>query len=110
MISKARLASSSARAPAPMQDSIRRTFQSLRSSAEFFAVRYTNETRETLAVRQDTIEPPRLSFDRGAMVTAISRGGYGYCSTSDLSLAGLQKALDRAAAWAEASSKASVHA
>lgn len=93
-----------------MPDSIRKAFPSLRSSADFFALRFTSETRETLAIRQDTIEPPHWSFDRGAMVTAIARGGYGYCSTSDLSVAGLQKALDRALAWAEASSKASVYA
>jgi len=53
-------------------------------------------------MRQDTLEPPRLSLDRGAMLTAVVEGGYGYCATSDLSTAGLQKALDRATRWAEA--------
>ena len=53
-------------------------------------------------MRQDTLEPPRLSLDRGAMLTAVVEGGYGYCATSDLSTAGLQKALDRATQWAEA--------
>ncbi len=71
-------------------------FASLRSSAPFWSLRYVEETRETLAVRQDTIEPPRLSIDRGVMLTAITDGGYGYCATSDLSPAGLQAALDRA--------------
>ena len=56
------------------------------------------ETREVLAMRQDTLEPPRLSLDRGAMLTALVEGGYGYCATSDVSRAGLQKALDRAKA------------
>jgi len=92
-----------------MHDSVRNAFQSLRSSAAFFAIRYVEETREILAIRQDTIEPPCLHFDRGAMITAIVRGGYGYCSTSDLSSSGLQKALDRAAAWAEASSATSIY-
>jgi predicted Zn-dependent protease len=36
------------------------------------------------------------------MLTAVVEGGYGYCATSDLSAAGLQKALDRATKWAEA--------
>ena len=53
-------------------------------------------------MRQDTLEPPRLSLDRGAMLTALVEDGYGYCATSDLSSAGLQKALDRATQWAEA--------
>jgi predicted Zn-dependent protease len=74
----------------------------LRSSAPFWSLRYHEEKRESHAMRQDTLEPPRLSLDRGAMLTAVSEGGYGYCATSDLSQAGLQKALDRATQWAEA--------
>ena len=63
-----------------------------------------------LAVRQDTIEPPLLTLDRGVMVTAIAEGGYGYCATSDISKAGLQAALDRASAWAEATRANGVYA
>jgi predicted Zn-dependent protease len=59
-------------------------------------------------MRQDTLEPPRLSMDSGAMVSAVVDGGYGYCATSDLSTAGLQAALDRATQWAEASKGRSV--
>ena len=72
-------------------------------------MRYIEEAREVLAVRQDTIEPPRFLVDRGAMVTAIVEGGYGYCATGDVSAAGLQAALDRATAWAEATRTASVY-
>jgi predicted Zn-dependent protease len=75
-------------------------FRSLRSPAPFWSLRQHDETREVLAVRQDTIEPPRLSVDRGAMLTAVTEGGY--CATSDLSAAGLQAALDKATAWAQA--------
>ncbi len=92
-----------------MLDVVRSRFPALKSSAPFWAIRYVEETREVLAVRQDTIEPPRLLIDRGVMVTAVTAGGYGYCSTSDLSPAGLQAALDRASAWAEATRGASVH-
>ena len=77
-------------------------FRRLKSNAPFWSLRYHEETRETLAVRQDTLEPPRLSLDRGAMLTAVTDGGYGYCATSDLSVGGLQKALDRATEWAGA--------
>ncbi|MES2561388.1 MAG: TldD/PmbA family protein [Pseudomonadota bacterium] len=91
-----------------MNDTLRKRFNALHSTAPFWSLRYTNESREHLAVRQDTIEPPRLSLDSGAMLVAIS-GGYGYCATSDLSQAGLQSALDRATRWAEASAGASVY-
>ncbi|HKX38373.1 MAG TPA: DNA gyrase modulator, partial [Burkholderiales bacterium] len=62
----------------------------LRSSAPFWSLRLHEEKTEHLAVRQDTLEPPRYSIDRGAMLTAVTEGGYGYCATSDLSPAGLQ--------------------
>ena len=83
-------------------------FSRLRSAAPFWSLRYHEETRELLAMRQDTLEPPRLSIDRGAMLTAVTEGGSGYCATSDLSVAGLQKALDRASAWALATKAKSV--
>jgi predicted Zn-dependent protease len=81
---------------------VRKRFRGLRSPAPFWSLRYHEETHEALAVRQDTVEPPRLSIDRGAMLTAVTEGGSGYCATSDVSQAGLQAALDRATAWAEA--------
>src|SRR5258706_4325625 len=82
--------------------------RALRSTAPFWSLRYHEEKRETLAMRQDTLEPPRLSVDRGAMLTAVVDGGYGYCATSDLSAAGLPKALDRATRWAQATKGKSV--
>ena len=92
-----------------MPDPIRKTFESLRSTAPFWSLRVVDEEREVLAVRQDTVEPPRLLSDRGAMLVAITDGGYGYCATGDLSEAGLQAALDRATAWAEATRATSVY-
>jgi predicted Zn-dependent protease len=80
----------------------------LRSGAPFWSLRYHEEKRELHAMRQDTLEPPRMSIDRGAMLTAVTEGGYGYCATSDLSQAGLQRALDRATQWAQATKGASV--
>jgi predicted Zn-dependent protease len=92
----------------PERTAIRNRFQRLRSPAPFWSLRYHEEARELLAVRQDTVEPPRISIDRGAMLTAVMEGGYGYCATSDLSLAGLQAALDRATAWAAATRASSL--
>ncbi len=93
-----------------MIDDLRRNFGALRSTAGFWSLRYVEETQEHLAVRQDTIEPPRLTIDRGAMLVAIVEGGYGYCATSDLSVAGLQAALDRATSWADSTRGRSVYA
>jgi len=87
---------------------ISRRFHGLRSSAPFFSLRFHHETRESLAMRQDTLEPPQMSMDQGAMLTAVVDGGYGYCATSDLSGPGLQAALDRATRWAEATKGKSV--
>jgi len=83
-------------------------FKVLRSSAPFWSLRYHEESRELLAVRQDIVEPPRLALDRGAMLTAVTEGGFGYCATSNLSQAGLQNALDRATTWALATKGKSV--
>jgi predicted Zn-dependent protease len=44
------------------------------------------------------------------MLVAVVEGGYGYCATSDLSIAGLQSALDRATSWADSTRGMSVHA
>jgi len=80
----------------------------LRSTAPFWSLRYHEEKRESHAMRQDTLEPPHLSVDRGAMLTAVTEGGYGYCATNDMSQAGLQRALDRATQWALATKRNSV--
>ena len=76
----------------------------LRTATRFWSLRYHAERRERHAMRQDTLEPPSFSFDQGAMLTALMEdGACGYCATSDVSEAGLQKALERATEWALAS-------
>jgi len=87
---------------------VRERFRSLRSSANFWSLRLHSEAAQRHAMRQDTLLPPSVSLDRGAMLTAVADGGYGYCATSDLSQAGLQRALDRATAWALATRGRSV--
>ncbi len=79
---------------------ITKHFSALKSTAPFWSLRYVDEKSETLAVRDDVAEPPQLSSDRGAMLTAMVEGGCGYAATGDLSPAGLQNALDRATDWA----------
>ena len=92
-----------------MLQTLRTRFASLRPCVPFHSLRDVEHAREVLAVRQDTIEPPRFEIDCGVMITAITDGGYGYCATSDLSSAGLQSALERASAWAQATRGNSVY-
>jgi predicted Zn-dependent protease len=77
-------------------------FGQLRSDADFWSLRLVDEQAECYAVRKNVPQPPVLISDRGAMLTAYAGGGCGYAATSDLSPAGLQAALDRAAGWARA--------
>jgi len=83
-------------------DVIYERFRKLRSSADFFSLRFVSETSEVLSVRQNIPEPPRFLVDRGVMITVIDKGGYGYAATSDLSETGLAEALNRAYQWASA--------
>ncbi|TFW06669.1 TldD/PmbA family protein [Oxalobacteraceae bacterium OM1] len=91
-----------------MLDAIRPLFKSLAPAVDFCSLRVVAETSEKLTVRQDVLQPIESALDRGAMVTIIHRGGYGYAATSDLSAAGLKDAIARAQAWAEASAGRSV--
>jgi len=89
-------------------ETLRARFRNLRSAARFWSLRAHAETAQRHAMRQDTLLPPGLSSDCGAMLTAVAGGGTGYCATSDLSQTGLQAALDRASAWAQATRASSV--
>ena len=81
-----------------MSQSVRADFSQLDSRADFWSLRYVDERAETFSVRKNVPQPPSLVIDRGAMLTAYAEGGCGYAATSDVSRAGLQRALDRATA------------
>jgi predicted Zn-dependent protease len=91
-----------------LQEKITALFTSLAPAVDFCSLRMVEESAEHLTVRQDVLQPISASFDSGAMITVIHRGGYGYAATSDLSAAGLQDAIARASAWAAASAGRSV--
>jgi predicted Zn-dependent protease len=86
-------------------DSIRALFRSLAPEVDFCSMRLVDETSENIVVRQDILQPLSSRIDRGAMVTVIHYGGYGYAATSDLTLPGLREAFGRAKSWAIAYSK-----
>jgi predicted Zn-dependent protease len=73
--------------------------------ADFWSLRFVDERSESFAVRKNVPMPYTASTDRGAMASVYADGGYGYAATSDMSPAGLQAALDRAAHWARTTAK-----
>src|SRR5574340_730154 len=76
--------------------------------ADFWSLRFVEETSEAYCVRKNVAQPLALATDRGVMASVYVEGGYGYAATADTSAAGLQAALDRAAAWARASAELAI--
>ena len=75
---------------------LKQRFAALRTGAEFFSLRYVRESGQYLSVRKNVAEPPHLSHDEGAMLTVRVNGVETYAATHDISLPGLQAALERA--------------
>lgn len=75
---------------------LKQHFSALRTRAEFFSLRYVRESGHYLAVRKNVAEPPHLNHDEGAMLTVRLNGVEAYAATNDISLTGLQAALERA--------------
>ncbi len=78
-------------------------FREIAPDSGFCSLRVVREQSELLCVRRKVAEPLKTGDDCGAMFTVISEGGYGYAATSDLSRAGLERALAQAQHWAEVS-------
>ncbi len=76
-------------------------FQKIIPPVDFCSLRYVTEISEKLSVRQNVVESPIHTHDTGVMLTVIHQGGLGYAATSDLSEAGLRKAVAKAQMWAE---------
>ncbi|MGI4848188.1 MAG: TldD/PmbA family protein [Janthinobacterium lividum] len=91
-----------------MFETMRSIFKSVAPAVDFCSLRLVDERSETLAVRQNVLQPVDSFIDRGAMVTVVDKGGYGYAATSDLSAAGLREAASRARDWATKSAGHSV--
>ena len=91
-----------------MFDTFRTLFGTIAPAVDFCSLRLIDETSAHTTVRQDVLQPLASCIDRGAMVTVVHHGGYGYAATSDLSEAGLRDALARAQAWAAVSASNSV--
>ena len=91
-----------------MTASFESTFKRVIPAVDFCSLRFVEETSEQLSVRQNVVEPPQCSVDRGVMITVIDKGGYGYAATSDLSESGLRAAVACAHHWARLTAGRSV--
>ncbi len=75
---------------------LRQRFAALRSDAEFFSLRYVQQSQQQLSVRKNVAEPPFFYRDEGVMLTVRMQGVETYAATADLSQSGLQRALEQA--------------
>ena len=87
--------------PEPILEQTAKHFAEQVPAMDGWSLRLVSERRETLAVRQDILQPPDTLVNRGAFVSVVQAGGTGYAATSDLSASGLRAALERAREWAE---------
>ena len=84
----------------PILEQTARQFAERVPAVDFWSLRLVSERKESLAVRQDIVQPPDSLVSRGAFISVIEAGGAGYAATSDLSPSGLRAALERAREWA----------
>lgn len=91
-----------------MLERIEERFRHLAPQGDFCALRFVHERSETLAVRQNVVQPVETSENRGAMLTVYAGDGMGYAATGDLSLHGLRRAAQQAHDWARQSAGRSV--
>lgn len=92
-----------------LADKIRATLQQLNLQCDYWSVALQRRKDELLLIRHGNFEAPRFVKDQGLLFTVIHQGGLGYCSTQDLSSAGLLSAYAKAKNWAEITAEQCVH-
>ncbi|MEN9396326.1 MAG: hypothetical protein RLZ81_856, partial [Pseudomonadota bacterium] len=78
-------------------------------AAEWAGLRHSRETTTQRGVRNDRPDQNQSALEEGAMCEVLVDGHFGYAATADLSLAGLQRAFERAIATTRATSAHQVH-
>ena len=68
---------------------------SLRVDADFWSLRFVDETSENYTVRKNVALPLDIATECGVMATVYADGGYGYAATGDTSPAGLRRLRSR---------------
>lgn len=87
---------------------IAQRFQRVMPKVDFCSLRMVHERSESLSVRQNILQPVSNGDDIGAMVTVVDSGGLGYAGSSDVTEAGLRRAVEQASDWARRSATCSV--
>jgi predicted Zn-dependent protease len=80
---------------------LKEIFNSLIPATEFCSLRTVHKKTEVLSVRRDIVQPPNRSIDAGAMVMIAEGDSMGYAATSELTTAGLSRAIRQARDWAK---------
>ena len=98
----------------PFEQALQYALKSVSSSAakpvQWAGLRHSAETTTQRIVRNDLPEKNESCLEEGAMCEVLVDGHFGYAATADLTLAGLQRAFDRAIATTIATSSHKVHA
>ncbi len=83
-----------------MLENLDKLFAQVVPAVDFCSLRFVRDVDEIVSVRQDVPQPVAKSDDQGVMITVMHDGGLGYGATCDLSLTGLQHAVEQAKHWA----------
>jgi predicted Zn-dependent protease len=86
-----------------MTAAVERAFAAAAPAGVACSLRTERSVSEYFSVRRGVPAPPRRSTNVGAMLTVEHGGAIGYGATTDLSEAGLRRALTEALDWAKAS-------
>lgn len=81
---------------------LEKDFAALRSDADFWSLRQVRQRAQSYRVRRNQALAPAFEDDAGAMLSARVGGVEAYAATSDISLVGLQAALQEAESRARA--------
>jgi predicted Zn-dependent protease len=79
--------------------------QALKSQADWVGLRFVDEITHYRGARNGQVDQNMTAAERGVMLEAMVNGQIAYAATSDLSPAGLQKAMTKAVLLAKASSE-----
>jgi len=81
------------------------TLPAIALDADFWSLRFVDESSESFCVRKNIAQPLSIVTDRGVMASVYADGGYGYAASADTSERGIRDVLERAAAWARATAR-----
>jgi predicted Zn-dependent protease len=97
-------------APVTTEFDPQRALAQVRGMADWAGLRYHAESSQVRAARDGRPDTNRAQQSRGVMLEALVDGQIAYAATDDLSPAGLERAMRRAADAARAAARSKVHA